>query len=147
MRSRRIGRALGIGVRVAGRVAGQRWAAHSQPAGSTLPARPAHAADAVGPAVAGAANQTRAAGRGLSQGVGGFLRPFRRVGGILWLEITGVFFLLPVIVFAPTLWREGMAYSHTSDHRTFWITALIVTVFLYLGISSFWRARRRSARP
>jgi hypothetical protein len=65
------------------------------------------------------------------------------VGGILWLEVTGVFFLLPVIVFGPVLWREGMAYSHTSDHRTFWITAVIVVVFLYLGISSFWRARRR----
>jgi hypothetical protein len=86
---------------------------------------------------------TLPAGRRVSEGVGGFFRPFRRVGGILWLEVTGVFFLLPVIVFAPNLWREAMAYSHTSDHRTFWITLLIVVVFLYLGVSSFWRARRR----
>jgi hypothetical protein len=83
------------------------------------------------------------AGRSVSRGVGGFLRPFRRAGGILWLEVTGAFFLLPVIVFAPALWREGLAYSHTSDHRTFWVTALIMAVFLYLGVSSFWRARRR----
>ena len=158
MRSRRIGRALGIGVRIAGRIAGQRLAAQPQPAGSALPPRPAAANDAVNRTVLSSATQVRAAGqtvrqsatqaqRGVRQGVGGFFRPFRRVGGILWLEVTGVFFLLPVIVFAPTLWREAMAYSHTSDHRTFWITAIIDVVFLYLGISSFWRARRRSSQP
>jgi hypothetical protein len=152
MRSRRIGRALGIGLRVAGRVAGQRLAAQSQ-AGSVQPAQPADAPDSASH-TGGAATQSRAqqwpsgqpaspAGRGLKQGVGSFLRPFRRVGGILWLEVTGVFFLLPVIVFAPNLWREAVAYSHTTDHRTFWITLLIVVVFLYLGVSSFWRARRR----
>jgi hypothetical protein len=65
------------------------------------------------------------------------------VGGIVWLEVTGVFFFLPVIVFAPALWRESVGYSHTSDHRMFWVTAFIIAVFLYLGISSFWRARRR----
>jgi len=158
MRSRRIGRALGIGLRVAGRVAGQRLAASSPPIGSAFSARAASASEAAGPAATGSGTQARAAARaarqaatqaggGIRQGVGGFFRPFRRVGGILWLEVTGVFFLLPVIVFAPTLWREGAAYSHTADHRTFWITVLIVTVFLYLGISSFWRARRRSSRP
>jgi hypothetical protein len=158
MRSRRIGRALGIGLRVAGRLAGQRLAAQPQPIGNAFPARPANATDAAAQAASGSGSQARAAvraakqsatlaGGGIRQGVGGFFRPFRRVGGILWLEVTGVFFLLPVIVFAPTLWREGVAYSHTADHRTFWITALIVTVFLYLGISSFWRARRRSSRP
>jgi hypothetical protein len=67
----------------------------------------------------------------------------RRAGGIVWLEVTGVFFLLPVVVFGPALWKAGVAYPHTTDHRTFWITALIVVVFLYLGISSFWRASRR----
>jgi phosphate starvation-inducible membrane PsiE len=82
----------------------------------------------------------------VSRGVGGFLRPFRRVGGILWLEVTGVFFLLPVVVFAPTLWHAAVAYPHTSDHKTLWVTAGVVVVFLYLGISSFWRARRRSKR-
>ncbi|MGB6722591.1 MAG: hypothetical protein WBE72_17470, partial [Terracidiphilus sp.] len=82
-------------------------------------------------------------GGGVAKGVGGFLRPFRRVGGILWLEVTGVFFLLPVLAFAPTLWRTRLSYAHGPDHRTFWASALVVVVFLYLGLSSFWRARRR----
>ena len=86
------------------------------------------------------------ASHSVSRGVGGFLRPFRRVGGILWLEVTGVFFLLPVFVFAPSLWREIQAYPHNGDHRTLWVTAGVVAVFLYLGVSSFWRAHRRSKR-
>ncbi len=77
------------------------------------------------------------------RGVGGFLRPFQRVGGILWLEVTGVFFFLPVLVFAPTLWRTRLSYAHGADHRTFVASAIVVVVFFYLGATSFWRARRK----
>ncbi len=157
-----IGRALGVGVRVAGHMAGQLLEGRPQPA----------AADPHAPQVAPVANsqgqssngQNRAAvhaaaqatiqagqtvahaSQSVSRGIGGFLRPFRRVGGILWLEVTGVFFLLPVVVFAPSLWREIQAYPHSSDHKTLWVTAGVVAVFLYLGVSSFWRAHRRSKR-
>jgi hypothetical protein len=81
--------------------------------------------------------------RGVARGVGGFLKPFRRVGGILWLEVTGVFFALPVVVFGPVLWRTRLSWAHGPDHRTFLITAVIVVLFLYLSVTSFWRARRR----
>jgi hypothetical protein len=91
-----------------------------------------HAAKAVG-----------SASRRLAKGTGGFLAPFRRVGGILWLEVTGVFFFLPVVVFAPTLWRIRASYAHGPDHNTFWLTAGVMLVFLYLSVSSFWRARKR----
>jgi hypothetical protein len=84
--------------------------------------------------------------RGVSQGVGGLLRPFRRVGSVLWLEVTGTLFLLPAVAFAPFLWRASVDYPHTTDHKSFWASALVVTVFSYLSISSFWRARRRSRR-
>jgi hypothetical protein len=143
MKPQTIGRALGIGLRVAGRIAGQRLAAGAQAAAS----QPA-------PAAAASAAQTRAAGqvagrtagqaaRGAARGVGGFLKPFRRVGGILWLEVTGVFFALPVVVFGPVLWRTRLSWAHGPDHRTFLITAAIVVLFLYLSVSSFWRARRK----
>jgi len=115
--------------------------AQSLVAGVAAPKPPARPA---GQAASQFASQTA---RGVSQGVGGFLRPFRRVGGILWLEVTGVLFLLPAVVFAPTLWRSGMDYTHTPDHKTFWTSALVVLVFLYLGVSSFWRARRRQNAP
>ena len=165
-----IGRALGVGVRVAGRMAGQLLEGSAQPratapqphqaapgAGSQAPSSnhsnhqnraaaqaAAHATTQAGQSVGQAGQSVGQASRSVSRGVGGFLRPFRRVGGILWLEVTGVFFLLPVVVFAPSLWREAVAYPHTSDHRTLWVTAGVVAVFLYLGVSSFWRAHRRS---
>jgi len=72
------------------------------------------------------------------------LRPFRRVGGILWLEITGAFFLLPVVVFAPTVWRTRADWAAGPDHRTFLASVVVVAVFFYLGVSSFWRARRKA---
>ncbi len=125
-----IGRALGVGVRVFGRIAGQCLAPPApSPAALSQP----------GPSASGPSPV-----RSVRRGLGSFLRPFCRVGGILWLEVTGVFFLLPVIVFAPYLWRAIAAYPHSADHKTLWVTAVMIAVFLYLGVSSFWRANRRS---
>ena len=130
-----IGRVLGVGLRVAGRVAGQRIA------GDTHPSVPSSAGDLtnVGARARTAGQATRNVGRGLS----GFLRPFRNVGGKIFLEVTGAFFLLPVVVFTPVLWRTRASWQQGPDHRTFLSAAVIIVIFLYLGISSFWRARRR----
>jgi hypothetical protein len=54
-----------------------------------------------------------------------------------------VFFLLPVVAFAPVLWRTRASWHDGPDHRTFLACAVVMVVFLYLGVSSFWRARRR----
>lgn len=106
-----------------------------------------NAADRVGvSSEAGRREAVHVAGRatgGLARGVSGFLRPFRRVGGILWLEITGVFFLLPVVAFAPRLWDVRANWAQGPDHRRFLVTAAVITVFLYLSVTSFWRARKR----
>lgn len=133
MKAQRIGRALGIGMRVAGRIAGQRLNGAGQPAATTR---------SVPQTTVRVAART---GRGLAQGAGGFWRALRRVSGIVLLEVTGVFFLLPVLVFGPTLWRTRMSWAHGPDHRTFVVSAIIVVLFLYLGVTSFWRAHRRSA--
>jgi hypothetical protein len=88
----------------------------------------------------------RAAGqasRSLPRGMGGFLRPFRRVGGILWLEITGAFFLIFVLAFARGMWRARASYAHGPDHLRFLEYAALAAAFLYLAVSSFWRARKR----
>jgi hypothetical protein len=156
MKPQTIGRTLGIGLRVAGRMAGQRLAGTPGLAGAPgqagQPAAGAGAGDRlagqVAEGVAGRVSQpvpARASEmkRALAAGVSGLLRPFRRVGGILWLEITGAFFLLPVLAFAPTVWRTRLSWMHGPDHRTFWAGVVVVTVFFYLGVTSFWRARRR----
>jgi hypothetical protein len=146
MKPESIGRTLGIGLRVAGRVAGRRLAGEQQPA--THQAAAPSPAPAQAPATrpvqtAPAARKTAIRSGSVAQGVGGLLRPFRRVGGILWLEVTGVFFLLPVLVFVPTMWRTRASWAHGPDHRTFVVSAVVVAVFLYLGITSFLRARRK----
>lgn len=134
MKPQSIGRALGIGFRVAGRLVGQRASAGVQSA---------EVQEGIGA-------QTRAAGqiagkatRGAVRGVGGFLRPFGRVGGLIWLEVMGVFFALPVVVFLPTVWKARGNWAHGPDHRTFLFAAGLVVLFAYLSISSFVRARRQ----
>jgi hypothetical protein len=83
--------------------------------------------------------------KSVSRGVGGFLRPFRRVGGILWLEVSGVFFLIFVPVFAwRGIWPARASYLHGPDHLRFLVFTGLALMFLYLGVSSFWRAHRRS---
>ena len=140
MKPHSIGRALGISLRVAGRIAGQRMAAGAQAAASA-PVRQSADDPAVKSRAAG-----QAAGhvtRGVARGVGGFLRPFRRVGGILWLEVTGVFFFLFVLVFGMALWRTRPSHLVGPYDKAFLASSALLLVFLYLGVSSFWRARRK----
>jgi hypothetical protein len=132
MKPHTIGRALGIGLRISGRVAARIMAGDSH--------------SATNKPVDGAADRGRAAGlttKGVARGLGAFLRPFCRVGGTVWLEVTGVFFFLPVVYYLPSLWRTRASYAHGPDHQTFLLSALVVAVFLYLGITSFWRAGKR----
>jgi hypothetical protein len=81
--------------------------------------------------------------RSFGRGIGGFLRPFSRVGGILMLEVTGVFFFLFVVVFARFAWITRMDYAHGPNHLRFLVYSGVALVFLYLTVSSFWRARRK----
>ena len=133
MKPKTIGRVLGVGTRLAGRAAGSALAGVGQ---TRTPAEKSARNVAAGRA-AGQAS------RGVARGVGGFLRPFGRVGGILWLEVMGVFFLLPVVVFTPTLWRVRASWLHGQDHRTFVVTAAVIVIFLYLSMTSFARAWRK----
>ena len=133
-----IGRVVGMGLRVAGRVAGQHMAASAPAPQSGVQGRSAGQAATQATRVAGQATKN------VARGVGGFLRPFRRVGGIIWLEVTGVFFLIFVPVFIwRGLWPARASYLHGPDHWRFLVFAGLTLVFLYLGVSSFWRAGRK----
>lgn len=143
MRAQTVGRVLGVGLRVAGRIAGQRLAGNSA-------APPVTVASVGGPgtqqrvaAARQAAAHTARVGGSVARGVGGFLRPFRRVGGIVFLEVAGVFFLLFVLVFGTMAWRLRSNYSHGPDHARFLVAAVMMLVFLYLSVTSFWRAKRK----
>jgi hypothetical protein len=155
MNPNEFGKKLGIGVRVAGRIAQQRAQeaakAKAPAAGSTAQASaipgPRTVYEPVRPSVPSDIREmkkktdtlTRAAGRG----IGGFLRPFGRVGGILWLEVTGFFFGLFALYFAVDLWRNRFGYGAGPQHTRFLIAALLTAVFGYLCVSAYWRAGRR----
>jgi hypothetical protein len=137
MKAEKIGRIAGIGLRLAGRMAGEKLAGQAQASTTSQ-------AQQTSPPIT--RDTGRAAGqvtRGVARGVGGFLRPFSRVGGIIWLEVTGVFFLLFVVVFAPLAWRSRPASIYGPFDRTFITAAAVVVVFLYLSITSFLRARKK----
>jgi len=140
MRPKTIGRTLGIGIRIAGRVAGQRLAAQPQ-AGEQISSR--EAVPSTGSIRREAGRAAGSASRGLGRGISGFLRPFGHVGHALWLEVVGVFFLLPVLIFGSYMWRIRASWNHGPDHRVFILSAVIVVMFLYLSATSFWRAWRK----
>ena len=75
--------------------------------------------------------------------MGGFLRPFGRLGGILWLEVTGFFFGLFALYFAQVVWKTRLSYAVGKDHQLFLFGVGLTLLFGYLSISAFWRAKRK----
>ena len=144
MKPQTIGRVLGIGVRVAGRMAGQRLTGSGTPDAGNPGTGPAtvQGVTSAPPTQSGGRSAGRATGS-LARGVGGFLRPFRRIGNILFLEVVGVFFLLFVVVSGTWMWRNQDSAIHGAHHREFLAAAGMMVLFLYLSVSSFWRARRK----
>ncbi|WP_420237990.1 hypothetical protein ACOBR2_20760 [Telmatobacter bradus] len=136
MRALIIGRVMGTGLRVASRIAERRLT------GEATQARPPAATSA--PAQSRNTTQNaRNVGYAARQGVGGFFRSAKRAGSIVWLQVTGSFFLLPVVAFAPTLWKTRLSYAHGPDHRTFISSVIVIAVFFYLSVTSFLRAARK----
>jgi formate/nitrite transporter FocA (FNT family) len=68
-------------------------------------------------------------------------RNLRRVLGMLWLEITGLFFIAFAVVFASNAWREYHRHGKASGKL---LAAVCFSVlFGWFGVTSFWRARRK----
>src|ERR1700746_3802105 len=119
MEPKKVGRTLGIGVRVASNMLRERVekasAAQSTPVetGNGRPAAPPQTRTGIklDSKVAGAKRGAKAFGRA-------FLGPFTHAGSILWLEITGLFFALFALFFVQsvyrvrTSWRQGPEHGH-----------------------------------
>ena len=75
--------------------------------------------------------------------------PFVHVSGVLWLEVTGLFFGIFTLFFAENVYRLRDQYAAGAEHRKFLIYAAMMAVFLYFTFTSFYRAHRkaRRARP
>jgi hypothetical protein len=131
-------------------------------AGAAQPATAAAAGSAAGTAVESAVKtaavkaaqavfQAREAQQGLGRGTRRFgeamWRPFVRLSGVVWLEVSGVFFGVFALLAAGYMWKFRGAWrasgANAGAHRSLMGAAAMLALFGYFCVSSFVRARRR----
>lgn len=145
MEPEKFGRTLGIGVRVASNLARDRAAR----ARNNQTQQPAAADPRSEPAAAPArqvAAKTQALGHGAKKFGEAFLGPFRHAGSVLWLEITGVFFIFFTVYFAQSVYRVHGAWRHGAEHAHFVLFAALTLLFAWFALSSFLRARKKERK-
>lgn len=72
------------------------------------------------------------------------MQSFSRVLHVLWLEVTGLFFLVLAFVGAAAATREY--HRHTGGNGSvgkMLLAAMFALLFGYFGVNSFWRSRKR----
>jgi hypothetical protein len=84
---------------------------------------------------------------GITAGISGFVKPLMHVLRILFLELSGVVFLCFSLMVAGGFFREYKKYAmhEVGWGKVAWAGAL-AAMFLYFGVSSFWRARQKRSR-
>jgi hypothetical protein len=74
------------------------------------------------------------------------LGPFTHVGGVLWLEITGLFFALFALFFVQSVYRVHSAWRQGPERGHLLLYCVLALVFAWFSVSSFARAYRKSKR-
>ncbi len=83
----------------------------------------------------------------IMRGVSTTARSFLNVIHQLWLEVTGVIFLIMALSFGGAAFKEYGKYHAGQVGPGRVGAALLFTVtFAWFGLSSFWRVRRKSQR-
>jgi hypothetical protein len=170
MDSARLGRVLGIGARHAAKTlvkavdaataenrskpirpsAANTTAEQSGGLGSARPVD-AQASRVVAQKAAKTVVQAREVKRGVARGSKRFGEavwgPFVRLSGVLWLEVTGVFFGLFAMFALGTAWKlRGAWRTGAADHRQLLVAGGMGLLFSFLCVDGFVRARRREKR-
>ena len=159
MEPNRFGRKLGIGVRVASRMAKERAAKATSANGTSAASasqtataqatasRPPESRPATPPRLSkNYAEPARRVGEGTRRFGQAFFGPLKHVSATLWLEITGLFFALFAVFFGQNAWRARGGMLHGPEHVHFLLYAVVTLIFVYFCISSFVKAARRSRR-
>ncbi len=155
MRAESAGKKLGIGLRLAARAARQRAAqavavpASSQPpstnASQPRPANPANSSS-VAQAAANAPKLAAGAARGAKRFGEALWGPMAHTGGVLWLEITGLFFALFAAFFAQNVYKFRIDYAGGPEHTHFLVYSALTIAFVWFTFSSFYKARQKEKR-
>ena len=147
MRPGTLGRALGIGARLA--------AKQILPPASPPPTPSEQQARRVAQQARSAARierariagrQTRNLGKSGKHFAGALWNPFAHAGSILWLEVTGMFFALFAVLFAQHLWTLRTAWRSGPQHPRFLAYTAFSLIFAWFATSSFLRVRSRNRR-
>jgi hypothetical protein len=158
MDSVRFGRALGIGTRLAAKTLASAVDAATAPNPSAKPAaaptRATAAGTQAGQQVRQAAGQVKQTREGLRRGGKRFGEavwgPFVKLSGVLWLELTGVFFGIFALFAASEVWKQRANLRSTSTnhdaHQHFLVISTMAAVFGYFFVTSFVKAHRRGKR-
>jgi hypothetical protein len=124
----RVGRKLGIGVRVASGMLRDRAS------------QTAHSMQQQAPVYAERGRAVKREGKKFGQSIWG---PFAHASSVLWMEITGLFFGLFGVYFAQNAYELRHAWRVGAQHERFYLYLVIAAVFIYFTFSSFYRARRK----
>jgi hypothetical protein len=147
MEPKKVGRTLGIGLRVASNMVRERVerAAAPVPApsttgnGSPRPAATPNRSVPVSRRVATAKRGAKAFGQAI-------LGPFTHAGSVLWLEMTGLFFALFALFFVQSVYRVRTAWRTGPEHTHLLLYVAMAFIFAWFSVSSFTRAYRKSRR-
>lgn len=163
MDSVRFGRALGVGARAAAKtlVTAVDAAAAPNPSAARKPqpqqkstGKAAASGERLGQQVARSAAQAAETTQGLKRGGKRFgqavWNPFVKLSGVLWLELTGVFFGIFAVFAVGGAWKMRLAMhenaaNHLAHERFEW-AVVMAAVFTYFCVTSFLKARRRGRK-
>jgi len=136
------GRKLGIGLRLAARLARDR--ASPGRAGLPIPTL------AVGRSVPAIPGQASLKAKGIAQGAKRFGEavwgPMAHTGSVLWLEITGLFFALFAAFFGQSVYKFRSDWKGGPDHTHFLIYTGLTALFSIFTVSQFYRARQKEKK-
>ena len=150
MEPNRLGRVLGVSARIAAKKIGEASAQAAQKAEQAPASRPVSSQPAA--QLGARQDQARAAGqaavdsgRRLARGAGragsALFRPFAHAGGILALQVFGVFFAVFAFSFLVHAWQASRITGWHEKHAATFLG--VGLVFLWFAVSSFWRAKRK----
>src|SRR5579884_161603 len=142
-----VGRKFGIGVRVASKMMIERAARIGEKPAQVTPPGPKKTSvekpRKPAPLTQVYAHRSKAVAQGARKLTAALWRPVAHASGIIWLQITGLFFSVFAIVFASNTWKLRQNWSAGPGHARFLAFAAVTLVFAWFAGSSFYRAGRK----
>ncbi|GGG98559.1 hypothetical protein [Silvibacterium dinghuense] len=142
MKPERVGRGLGVGLRVASGMIREKASQAAQSAQQQAPVYAERAAEQAQRATE-RARAVKREGKRFGESIWG---PFVHAGGVLWLEITGVFFAVFGLFFIQSAWKIHQGWRAGAEHVHFVAYAALAAIFFWFAVSSFLGARKKERR-